>query len=98
MLACVFVQVTFICSTESTQEKHTIVVCQDQAFENFLDMIVNEFGTQLWPSMPNPTGGILVIDSDDAFELLLNGLDAHACIMGARKRPLPLPPSSLALP
>jgi hypothetical protein len=92
------VQVTFTCSTESGQETHNIVVCQDQAFENFLDMIVNEFGTQLWPSMPNPTGGILVIDSDDAFELLISGLDAHACIMGARNRPLPLSRSSLALP
>lgn len=70
-------QITFICQVESTQEERSIVLCQDQAFEDFLDLIVNEFGTQFWPAMINPLGGIMVIDSDDAFEMLVRGNDTQ---------------------
>jgi len=37
-------------------------------------MIVNEFGEQMWPSMNNPMGGFLLVDSDDAFDMLVGGL------------------------
>ena len=54
-------------------ESRIIIVCQDQTFEEFMDMIVNEFGEQLWPSISNPFGGFIIVDSDDAFEMLVRG-------------------------
>ena len=64
-------QITFICSSEATGETRNIVVCQDQSFQDFLDLAHNEFGHRHWPMLAKPSGGSIIIDKDDLFDNLV---------------------------
>jgi len=91
-------QITFTCVVEKTGEEKTIVVCQDQTFQIFVDLIFNEFGQTYWPTLPNPSGGVMLVDSDDMFDMVCVGRAPSLSLNPASLRPLLPPPPPLLHP
>jgi len=91
-------QITFTCVVEKTGEEKAIIVCQDQTFQIFIDLIFNEFGQTYWPTLPNPSGGVMLVDSDDMFDMVCDGRDPSLSLNPSSIRPLlPFPPLLLLL-
>mmetsp|Transcript_33298 Transcript_33298/g.78828 ORF Transcript_33298/g.78828 Transcript_33298/m.78828 type:complete len:182 (+) Transcript_33298:135-680(+) len=63
--------VTFTCSSREDHMVHHIKICDTNSFEDFMDLIHNEFGGQLWATYTNMlTGGATLVKDDESFDAI----------------------------